>query len=88
MLIYTRVSEGCHIVSTSHGVLVYGKDKQLVEEIRNKISKSNGRYWLYPDKIVFYDELDDKQREELAFKTYEESHQNKKTSIWKKLFGH
>lgn len=77
MLLHTKISEGCHIMATSQGTMVYGKDKKLVEELQSKIDRSNGKYWLYPDKIVFLDEKQDEQH-----------HQNQKTSFWKKLFSY
>ena len=48
-------------MATSEGIMVYGKEKKLVEELQSKIDRSNGKYCLYPDKIVFLDEKQDEQ---------------------------
>lgn len=55
MLLHTKISDGCHIMATSQGTMVYGKDKKLVEELQSKIDRSNGKYWLDSNKIIFFD---------------------------------
>lgn len=78
MLLYTNIDNGrCRIIASSAGLMIGGKDKKFVKEIQEKIGRSNGKYCLYPDKIVFFDE-----------KKNEQHHQNQKTSFWKKLFGY
>lgn len=54
MLLHTKISDECHIMATSQGTIVYGKDKKLVEELRSKIERSNGKYCLRPNEIVFF----------------------------------
>lgn len=54
MLLHTKISDGCHIMATSQGTMVYGKDKKLVEELQSKIDHSDGKYCLYPNEIVFF----------------------------------
>ena len=77
MLLYTNIDNGrCRIIASSQGLIIGGKDKKLVREIQEKIARNKGKYWLYPDKIVF---LDEKQNEE--------HHPHQKTSLWRKLFG-
>ena len=78
MLLYTNIDNGrCRIIASSAGLMIGGKDKKLVREIQEKIARSNGKYWLYPDRIVFLDKEQNEQH-----------HQNQKTSFWKKLFSH
>ena len=78
MLLYTNIDNGrCRIITTSAGLMIGGKDKKLVKEIQEKIDQSNGKYYLYPDKIVFFNEEQN-----------DEHYQNQKTSFWKKLFGY
>lgn len=77
MLLYTNIDNGrCRIIASSAGLIIGGKDKKLVREIQEKINHSNGKYCLYPDKIVFLDE-----------KPNEQHHSHQKTSFWRKLFG-
>ena len=57
MLLYTNIDNGrCRIIASSAGLMIGGKDKKLVSEIQEKIACSNGKYCLYPDKIVFLNE--------------------------------
>ena len=57
MLLYTNIDNGrCRIIASSAGLIIGGKDKKLVREIQEKIDHSNGKYCLYPDKIVFLNE--------------------------------
>ncbi len=57
MLLYTNIDNGrCRIIASSAGLMIGGKDKKLVRKIQEKIDHSNGKYWLYPDKIVFFNE--------------------------------
>ena len=82
MLLYTNIDNGrCRIIASSIGLMIGGKDKKLVREIQEKIARSNGKYWLYPDRIVFFDEKTNE-------KTNEQHLQNQKTSFWRKLFGY
>ena len=57
MLLYTNIDNGrCRIIASSAGLMIGGKDKKLVRKIQEKIDHSNGKYWLYPDKIIFFNE--------------------------------
>lgn len=86
MLLYTKTKDGYRIIATSQGVMVTGPTEELANKLLDRINRSNGKYWLYPDKIVFYDD-DETTIQEHIQKQNKEYNQNQKTSFWKKLFG-